>query len=214
MTSLSPATRTAPSRPALITGTSSEFLGRRALPTILSERPIAFILGPAGVGKSSVAARIADAAGATIERLDTRGLQDALVERVAARRWEARWVEADALILDGPVWLKNRPAAVAAVCELLRLRSETRRRTVVCQSESDGSVEALMDAMECGSLAVVGLRFPKGSRGRLRFARRICDDLGLARAAAKGTDLIEPWGYAEVIAQLRALRTGDASASP
>jgi hypothetical protein len=197
--------RAASTTPALITGTSSEFLGRRALPRILDERPVTLLLGPPGVGKSSVAQRIAGEAGSWIERLDTRGLQEALVARVAARGWDARWIEAEALVVDGPVWLRNRPAAVAAVCELLCARSAAGRRTIVCQSEQDGSIEALMDAMEAGSLAVVGLRFPKGERGRLRFARRICDDLGIARAAARGTDTLEPWGYAAVVGHLRGL---------
>jgi hypothetical protein len=199
-----------PTRPALLTGTSSEYLGRRPLPRILRERPIVVVLGPAGVGKTTVAMRLAtqdqepDRRGriGEIVHLDTAAVQNALVERVATRRWPDRLVEAKALVLDGPVWLRNRPAAVGALKELLLARAEAGRRTLVCQSDDDCSIDVLMAAMETGVMAVVGLRYPKGTRGRLRFARRVCDDLHVPRTAARGTDLLEPWGYAMVIARL------------
>ena len=44
--------------PALITRTSGELIGRRPLPRVLLERPVLFVLGPRGVGKTSVARRI------------------------------------------------------------------------------------------------------------------------------------------------------------
>ena len=196
-------------RPSLLTGTSSEFLGRRALPRVLAERAVVFVLGDPGSGKSSVGARIAHGrARAPALVIDTRGLQNAMVDRVAQLRWSERLLTVPALLLDGPVWLRNRPAAVDVLCELLHARSRAGLTTVVCQSVEDCSIEVLMPRMEPGSLAVVGLRFPKGERGRLRFARRACDELDLPRTAARGTELIEPWGYAQVIDSLRVQRTG------
>ena len=73
----------------------------------------------------------------------------------------------------------------------------------MCQSDTDGSVEELIATMEPGSLVVIGLRFPKGERGRLRFARRQCDRLGLPKSLARGTDQLEPWGYDRVVAHLK-----------
>jgi hypothetical protein len=217
-----------PARPALLTGTSSEYLGRRPFPRILRDRHTVVVLGPGGVGKTAVAQRLANPAGIADGRavpigelvyLDTNAVQDALVARVATRAWSDRLVEARSLVLDGPVWLRNRPAAVAALCELIRARADACRRTLIVQNEEDCSVDTLIASMEPGEIVVIGLRFPKGPRGRLRFARRACDELGIARTAARGTDLIEPWGYARVIDFLRAghadpapiarLRTGE-----
>lgn len=160
-----------------------------------------FILGPDGSGKSSVARRLA---GPEALVLSTRELQDALVEQVAARLWSTDVLAAPVLVLDGPVWLRNRPATVSALTGLLCARLDAGRRTLVCQSDRDGSVHLLLDVTPAGSVVVLGLRMPTGRRGRMRFARRMCDRMGLPREAARGTGVLEPWTYARVIDHLRA----------
>lgn len=190
-------------KPALLTGTSSEYIGKRALPRILSERASVVVLGPEGSGKTSVAMRLGQHPDVPPLRLDTRAVQDALVECISARRWRPDLIEAPAIVLDGPVWLRGRPGAVKALCQLLQARQTANRRTIVCQNDTDGSVEELIAAMEPGSLVVIGLRFPKGERGRLRFARRQCQKLELPKSLARGTDQIEPWGYDRVVAYLK-----------
>jgi len=192
--------------PALLTGTSTEFLGRRPLPRVVRERRTAMLLGPSRVGKTSVALRLAtmdhrDPAGATY--LDTLQLQGALLARVREGAWSASMLERPSLVLDGPVWLQNRPGAVAMYVELLAARARAGRRTFVVQSDDDGSIQELIGAMGAGAIVVIGLRFPEGRRGRMRFARRICVDLGLPEAAAIGTAQLDPWGYDSVLAHLR-----------
>lgn len=187
-------------KPALLTGTSSEYLGKRALPRILSERANIVVLGPDGAGKTSVACLLA---GEDLLYLDTRETQNALVDYVSKGEWADPMLDVEALVLDGPIWLRNRPAAVSAFSGLMRRRREAGKRTYVCQSDSDGSVEQLIAAMEPGSLVIIGLRFPKGARGRLRFARRMCDEMGLARSLARGADQLDPWGYDRVIEYLK-----------
>lgn len=187
-----------PSRPAFLTGTSSEFLGKRALPKILGERKICFLLGPSGSGKTSVALRL----GQPATYRDRAKLEEVLLQRVRTRAWPAAEREAPNLILDGPVWLQNRPAIVRVLGELLRQRSEAGLRTLVCQPDHDGSVNLLMDQVGPGQSVVLALRFPKGKRGRLRFATRQCERLQISKMAAKGSEAIEPWGYAQVVAHL------------
>ena len=92
--------------------------------------------------------------------------------------------------------------------ELLKQRADAGLRTVVCDANGDGSVEELLSRTPTGSTAVLGLRFPSSRSGRLRFARRQCDDLGLPRTMARGTENIEPWGYA-VLAELERRRTDE-----
>ncbi len=186
-------------QPAFLTGTSSEFLGKRALPRILRQRSTIFLLGPPGAGKTSVALRLSQP---RPHYLDHKGLEAALMDRVRDRAWPQDLLEAPCLVLDGPVWLQNRPAIVRVLGELLEARTRGEKRTMVCQPDHDGSINLLMDSVEPGSTVVLGLRFPKGRRGRQRFARRVCEDMGIPKTAARGTETLEPWGYAQVKAHL------------
>lgn len=157
------------------------------------------LLGPPGVGKTTVAERIAPRA----LRLDTTALSTELLRCVREGGWASTVIEAPALILDGPVWLRGRMGVVELLKELVLARGRAGRKTVLCQCDSDGSIDELIAVLRPGSSVVIGLRFPKGKRGRLRFARRMCEELGAPREAARGTDQMEPWRYESVIEVLR-----------
>lgn len=188
--------------PGLVTGTSSEYLGSRPLRRIFRERSVVIVLGPPRSGKTTVAERVAAWPDRAPLRLDTTRLGEELVRCARNRRWSEAILQAPGLVLDGPESLGRRPGGLAFLVSLMREREARGLKTVVCDVRGDGSVEALLGALPAGMAAVLGLRFPNSRSGRLRFARRCCDQLGLDRGAALGTDLIEPWGYAEVIAAL------------
>lgn len=159
-----------------------------------------FLLGPSGSGKTSVALRLLQ----PNTYWDRGSLEDALIERVRTREWPDAVKSSANLVVDGPVWLQNRPAVVRELGELLRTRASAGLRTVVSQPDHDGSLNLLMDKIEPGLSVVLALRFPKGRRGRLRFATRQCEKLQIPKIAAKGSELLEPWGYAQSIAHLEA----------
>ncbi len=177
--------------PALLTGTSSEFLGRRPTPRLVRERHVLVVIGPPRVGKSRVGRRLA---GEGFVALDTHDLDRAVVERIRHGAWNDL-LEPAGLVLDGPVWLHNRPSVVQLLVELATLRASCQRRTVFCQRTADGSAEELMGAMPSGSMVVIGLRFPKGRRSRVAIAERRCEELGLDGATARGAHDLDPWTY-------------------
>jgi hypothetical protein len=192
--------------PALVTGTSAEFMGRKPLPRVLRSRGVVFVLGPKGVGKSSVSRALLQGDRLDLERSQ---IEHAMLERVREARWAESLLCVPALLLDGPVWLRNRRGAVTLLLELARIRATAGRRTVFCQVETDGSIEELISLTEPGSAAVVGLRFPTGRASRLRCARELCDAHGLPHEVADGSEALEPWRYDRLEAFLveRAWRT-------
>ncbi len=185
--------------PALITGTSSEFMGRRPLPRITKNRLVAVVLGPSGVGKSTVARVLA---GKPHLVQSTQELERGVLHRVRTGSWDDPWRSTPSLVLDGPVWLRHRSGVVRLLGELARVRATSKRRTVFVQSDQDGSVEELFGEMAAGSCAVIGLRFPTGRRARVRVARRLCDELGVPRSAAAGSDRLDPWRYDRLVGYL------------
>lgn len=184
--------------PAFLTGTSTEYIGEKPLPRVVRDRPVVFLLGPAGVGKSLVASRLAS--GTTVV-LSTQAVQTAVLERVRHQRWPEELLACDTLVLDGPVWLHGRPAVVGLLRELLDLRGD--RRTLVCQADTDGSVHLLMDKVPVGRCATVALRFPASRKARLRAAERICREnripIRYARRATSGDN----WSYRGVLGRIR-----------
>ena len=93
----------------LVTGTSSEYLGTRPLRHIFRDRPVTFVLGPRGVGKTAVALRLAQAMAAEPVVLDAARLNDELVRCVRRKAWSDAIQGAAVLILDGPEKIAQRP---------------------------------------------------------------------------------------------------------
>ncbi len=191
---------------SLLTGTSSEFLGRRPLPRVLRQRPLVVVCGPRCVGKSSVAATIA---GERARVLDDRGLHQATVWRIHKRRWSKAVLEQPCLVIDGPVFLATRPAAAGMVAALIQQRVDAGLRTILVEGPvDDGSVQLLMDAVAPEQRVTLTLRFPVEG-GRLRYAQRICDELGLSRALARETLALDYWCYRTVREHLEVLAFGE-----
>lgn len=185
--------------PAFVTGTSTEYLGRKPHPRVLRERQTIFVVGPRGVGKSTVARMLA----ADAEQLDTRACQAAILARVRLGEWSSDIVDCPTLVMDGPVWLHNRPGALGLLRELVDLRSAAGHRTIICQADTDASVMLLLDRLPAGSCAVVALRFPRSPKARRRVAERICASHGVDAARAFGTAGLPNWSYAGVLSAVR-----------
>ena len=193
--------------PGLVTGTSSEYLGSRPARKIFRQRLTVVVMGPSGVGKTTVAMKLAQLDGAKPCRLDTVAVANEVVHRARSGRWSTRVLEQPALVLDGPTYLRDRPGVVELLCDVVRSRMNAGLRTIICEQNNDGSTHAVLQGMPVGSVAVLGLRFPRSRAGRMRFARRTCSKMGIDPRLARGTDAIEPWAYDEVAALLRALAT-------
>jgi hypothetical protein len=184
--------------PALISGTSSEFLGGKPLPRAVRERPIVFLLGPRGVGKTSVANRLVE--GGTLH-LNERALLDAVSTRVRQRQWPDQLDTLPALILEGPSFLPHRPGMAGALKALVSARAESGLKTIITDAEG-ASALGMMEGIDPDLRATVVLRFPVG-RGRLKLARHLCEELGIDTRYAERTVDLTPWSYAAVLALLR-----------
>jgi hypothetical protein len=186
--------------PALVSGTSTEFLGRKPLPRAVRHRPVIFLLGPPGVGKTRVAVHLL---GDEPTVIDGNALQDLLVSVARRRRWDQVVREADSLILDGPCFLHRRPAVVRCLQELVMERAEHGRRTIFCQAPDGSPMKDLVDTISTELRATIILRFPEG-RGRRRFVLRLCDELGVNARHARKVEDLEPWSYEAVTRELQA----------
>ena len=183
-----------PPLPSLVSGTSREFLGRKPLPRSIRDRWMVFLLGPTGVGKTTVARSLAGPLG---RYLSEAAVLSSLKDHARERTWEPALIDDPALVLECPCFMSRRPAAMHAIQALLRSRSGGGRKTWVIEAESGTAMERVMSVVHPGYRATVVLRFPVG-RGRLRFAKNVCDELGIpARLAAATVDL-KPWTYTAV----------------
>lgn len=181
-------------QPALLTRTSRELLGDRALPTVLRTRVVRFVLGPEGVGKTTVGRRLL---GPNPLECDAECVRKAL--NLAGRQgaWSAQLLEAPDLLIDGLECLHRRYGAVRLLGELLKARALAGRPTVLIQGPADTSVTLLYPELPCESRATVLLRFPVGG-GRRRYVTERCRSRGIDPARAASVFVLEPWSYAGV----------------
>lgn len=183
--------------PAAITRTSGELLGRRPLPRLLTTRPVTFLLGPVGVGKTSVARRLlGEERRECAEACYRRGLIAA-----AGGAWPEPARLSPSLLLDEVDCLHGRWGAVDLLGALLRERVARGLHTVVAQGQVDQSVTLLYGQLPLSARATVLLRFPVG-RGRRRYVLERCVARGIDYALARPAVTLEPWSYNTVEAFL------------
>lgn len=182
------------SEPAHITRTSAELIGRKALPRALAERPVVYVLGPAGVGKTTVARRLAGADALVIDAVALRG---AVARRARDGRFPPALVDAPVLVIDGVQGLYARYGFVDLLGELLRGRAELGRRTILVEGRDDRSLSVLFGPVPLAWRASVLLRFPVGS-GRKKHVLRRCAERGLPFARGRHAVTIDPWTYEAV----------------
>jgi hypothetical protein len=184
--------------PAHLTRTSQEFLGRRALPRVIADRPVTYVLGGRGVGKTSVGRRIL---GADALEVDGPRMRRLLVHAARNRSFPSEIRAVPGLLLDDVDFLYGRFGAVDLLGALLRERAQSGLRTVVAQGAMDGSITLLFGPVALSQRASVLLRFPVG-RGRRRHVVRACEARGIPFERAREAVSMEPWSYALVNAWL------------
>lgn len=186
--------------------TSAELLGGRPLPRVLRERPLIFLFGPPGCGKSAVAARLC---GEGAPCLDAAALSQAAAFAVRHRGWAPELEQAERLIVDGPTGLSGRPGVVRSVAELALRRAQQGRSTVFIEGPPGQTVLPLMEALPPLLRCTLVLRFPEG-RGRRRFALAACAERGLPPELARRCAALQPWSYRGVLALLDEAARGPA----
>ncbi len=177
--------------PALITRTSRELLGDRALPTVLRDRPVIFVMGAHGSGKSTVAQRLLPPAAHAV---DGDGLRRAANLAGRNRRWSETFTDSPGLLLDGVDSLHRRYGVIRLLGELLRGRAEAGRRTVIIAGPVDTSISLLYPELPCELGASLLLRFPVG-KGRKRLVAERCAARGIELEKGAPAAQLEPWSY-------------------
>ena len=195
------------SLPSLVSGVYTEFTGCKPLPKAVQLRPIIFIFGPAGVGKTIVAKHLL-AGEHTLYR--QQELMEAFLQKVRKRRWPTELSTADNLIVEGPCFLEQRPQILTMLQSLTRLRLKKGLRTIILDAEDLGPVRQILRSIPPEERASIVLRFPEG-RGRYRFLAHACRDRGIPLRHARRLMTLEPWNYASVFRDLEALNEDEKS---
>lgn len=189
--------------PTLVSGTSTEFLGRKPLPRAVQRRPVVFLLGPKGVGKTTVALHLADEERRYVPEEE---LINVLSAHARTRRWDEAYLAPAALVLEAPCFLSRRPAVTRALQDLLQQRIDRGGRSFVCEAGDEDPMAELIGCLDPKLKATVLLRFPVG-RGRRRYVLRMCDELGVDRIHAREAAALDPWTYAKARRALMGLST-------
>ena len=169
-------------------------MGDRALPTVVRLRPVIFVLGELGSGKTTVARRLLPQG---FHECDGDCMRTGLNQAARHRVWSDTLLESPGLLLDGVDCLHRRYGAVQLIGELLRARAAAGRRTVLVQGAADMSISLLYPELPCELRASLLLRFPVGG-GRRRFVADACRARGLDPLRAPAAYKLDPWSYAGV----------------
>jgi len=189
--------------PTLVSGTSTEFLGRKPLPRAVQRRPVVFLLGAKGVGKTTVALHLA---GVERRYVPEEELVALLPGYARHRSWDEAYLAPAALVLEAPCFLSRRPAVTQALQHLLLERAARGGRSFVCEAEDEDPMRELIGSLSPKDKATVLLRFPVG-RGRRRYVLRMCDELGVDRVHARVAVTLERWTYARARKALMEIST-------
>ena len=147
---------------SFLSGTYTEFLGKKSLPQAFYNRSILFLLGPAGSGKTMVARSLM---GEETLRFIQKEVLQLLATRILLRKWRADLLEAPNLIVEIPCFLEHRPQVMQFLSELFLLRADRGVRTAVLDSEDNASLQGLLERIDSDKRATLLLRIPEG-RGR------------------------------------------------
>ena len=184
--------------PAFFSGVYTEFIGDKVMPKSLQERPLIFLFGASGVGKTILAKHLAGTEHLLCRKQD---VLDIMLHKVRKRRWHTHVTTIPALILEAPYYLSQRPQILKLLQSLVKLRTKKGLRTFILDSEDRGPIRDLLQIFPPEARATIVLRFPVG-RGRYRFLAHECRKRGLPVRWARELSRYEPWTYADVFAQL------------
>jgi len=187
--------------PSLVSGVYTEFIGNKPVPKTVRERPIIFIFGPAGVGKTIVAKHLFEDGFVLYKQ---QQLMEAFLQKVRRRRWPTDLNSEDCLIIEGPCFLEQRPQILMMLQSLIRLRLKKGLRTIILDAEDLGPVRNILRSIPNEERATIVLRFPEG-RGRYRFLAHVCRERGIPLRHARRLMGVEPWNYSTVFNDLEAL---------
>ena len=182
-----------------LTGTYTEFMGKKSLPKAFSQRPILFLLGPSGSGKTMVSRQLM---GTETNVVRQQQILELLSDRILFRTWDVqRLFEPAKLILEIPCFIEHRPQIMLLLVELLQIRANSNKRTAVLDSEDNASIQSLLKAIPAQWRASIVLRFPEG-KGRYRFLAHRCKERGIPLRHARSLAKQEPWSYKSLFGTL------------
>lgn len=182
-----------------LTGTFTEFVGNRDQPSALTSRPVLFLLGLAGSGKTTVA-RHWLGHDAPIIRKDE--MFDLMIRRVLDRTWEHTEIyNHDRLIVEIPSLVGNKTQMTKLLTELINHRSRNGKRTAILDSEDNASLQGLMASIDSTSRVSIVLRFPEG-KGKYRFLAHRCKEQNIPLRYARRLAKYKPWTYRSVLTEL------------